>query len=104
MVPERKVLADGAEARKETLRAGRIAESTHAPLALPCGLMTVLGPIVHAGSRFDEDMLDASQGGDPGLGDRVTEELVGDDLAWHGVSGQQAFEEALCRSDVASLL
>ena len=79
-------------------------QSTHAPLVFPRGLVTVLGPIVHAGSRLDEDMLDASQGGDPGLGDRVTEELVDDDLAWHGAAGPQALEEALCCRDVASLV
>ena len=55
------VLPNGTKAKQEALNACWISESAHAPLAFPRGLATILGPIVHAGSRF-EDMLDANQG------------------------------------------
>ncbi|UIY61585.1 hypothetical protein [Burkholderia cepacia] len=57
MTTEREVLANRSEARQECLRPLRQSKAAHASLEFALWLMTVLGTVVHARSRSDENML-----------------------------------------------
>src|SRR6266702_5120308 len=99
------VLSNRSETRQERLRAFRIAETTHAALALTRGLMTIFGSVVHSGAGFDENVFHVCQLRDLGLRRRIAAQLVSDDLARHfRTSRQHTFEEPFCRGLVAPLL
>ena len=54
--------------------------------ARACGwLVAVLGTVVHACSRFDENVLHMSELGNISLRRRIAAQLVGNDLARHRV-------------------
>ena len=82
---EREVLPDRSEAREKRLGTLGVAKPAQATLTFTRRLMTIFGPVVHAGCSFDEHVFDVRQRGDTGLRDRITEQLVGNDLARHRV-------------------
>lgn len=88
----------------EGLRALRVAEAAHEPLALPCGLMAVLCSVVDTGRSLDGHMLHVEQFRDIGFRRRIAAQLIGDDLAWHRVGAQHTLEETLGGGLVAPLL
>ncbi|KVV21053.1 hypothetical protein WK79_18630 [Burkholderia ubonensis] len=98
------MLPDRTEARQEGLRALRVAKASHAPLALPCGLMAVLCSVVDTGRSLDEHMLHVEQLRDIGFRHRIAAQLIGDDLAWHRVRAQHTLEETFGGGLVAPLL
>ncbi len=51
------VLTDRTEARQESLGALRVAKASHAPLAVPRGLMAVLCTVVDTGRGLEEHVL-----------------------------------------------
>ena len=63
MTTEREVLANQSEARQECLRPLRQSKAAHASLEFALWLMTVLGTVVHARSRSDENMLTLASSG-----------------------------------------
>jgi hypothetical protein len=73
------VLPDRTEARQERLCTIGQSETAHAALAFTRGLMTVLGTVVNACSRFDEDVLHVRQFRDFSFRRAVTAQLIGDD-------------------------
>ena len=82
MTLEREVLADGTEAREESLRALGPAKTSHASLAFTGGLMAVLRAVVHPSAGLHEQVADVRKLRDLGLRGRIATQLVGDDLAW----------------------
>ena len=87
------MLRDRTEARQEGLRTLRVAKASHAPLALPCGLMAILRPVVDIGRSLDEHMLRVEQLRDVGFRRRIAAQSIGDDLAGHRVRTQHTLEE-----------
>jgi hypothetical protein len=63
------------------VRATRIAKAAHLAFAPTGRPVAVLGTVVHACSRFDEDVLRMSELGDVSLCCRIAAQLVGNDLA-----------------------
>jgi hypothetical protein len=57
MALECEVLVDRTEAREKALRAFAVSKPSHAPLALPCGLVAVLGAIVNPSTGLHEHVL-----------------------------------------------
>lgn len=83
MSPQCEVLPDQTEARQEGLRTLRVANALHTPLALPCGLMAILRPVVDTGRGLDEYMLHVVQSRNVGFRRPIAAQLTSDDLAWH---------------------
>ncbi len=81
MSGQREVLPDWAEAGEECLRATRIAKAAHLAFAPAGRLVAVLGTVVHACSRFDEDVFYMSELGNVSLCCGIAAQLVGNDLA-----------------------
>ena len=98
------VLPDRPEAREKFLSAFGVAKAAHATLAFARRLMAVLRPGVPPGGCFYEHVLHAHQLRNFGLCDRITAQLIGDDLARHGTGAQHTLEETFGRGCVAPLL
>ncbi|BFG79802.1 hypothetical protein PTKU46_78360 [Paraburkholderia terrae] len=80
---QREVLPDRAEVSEKFLRATRVAKAAHLALAPARWLVAILGAVVHASSRFDEDVLYLSEFRNLSLRRRITAQLIGSDLARH---------------------
>ena len=63
MSGQRELLLDRVEAREKRLRATRIAKTEHLAFSPAGWLVAVLGAVVHARSRFDENVLHMSEFG-----------------------------------------
>lgn len=83
MSGQRKVLADRTEPGEKSLRAFGVAKAAHLAFAPAGRLMTVFGAVVHAGSRFDEDVLHMGEFRNVGLRRRIAAQLIGNDPARH---------------------
>src|SRR5471032_1527516 len=101
---EREMLPDWSEAREKFLCAFRVAKATHATLALTCRLVAILCAVVQPGCRFDEHVLHVRQLRYLRLGRGIAPQLIGDDLARHGVRAQYTLEEAFGGGLIAPLL
>jgi hypothetical protein len=82
---KREVLTDRSEARRKSLLATRLAKAAHLASAPTGRLVAVLGAVVHACGRFDENVLYLSKLRDITLRRRITVQLVGNDFARHRV-------------------
>src|SRR5512134_1257616 len=85
-----KVLGNGAVGRQKTLGMTRRLKPLHAILALACGAMGVLAPIIEVATLA---MLDSGQ--DLALRRAVAFELIGDDDPWHVLEPFEQFAKEL---------
>ena len=82
-----------------------VAKATHAPLALACRLVAVLGTVVQPRCRFDKHVFRVRKFRDFGLRRRLARESVGHYVVGHfGTRGQRALEKPLGCNLVAALL
>ncbi|MDB5789507.1 MAG: hypothetical protein JWQ50_9422 [Caballeronia mineralivorans] len=83
MSGQREVLPD--QSMKETPACDAHREAAHLVFAPAGRLVAVLGTVVHACGRFDENVLHMSELGNVSLRRRIAAQLVGNDFARHRV-------------------